>query len=53
MLRKLRKAGASESACAWLESYLSQHQQVVKFRNTVSNPLPLRLGYRKDPSWVR
>ena len=53
MLRKLRKAGVSESACAWLENYLSQHQQVAKFQNTVSDPLPLRLGYRKDPSWAR
>ena len=41
MLRKLRKAGVSESACAWFESYLSQRQQVVKFQNTVSDPLPL------------
>ena len=41
MLRKLRKAGASESACAWFESYLSQCQQVVKFQNTVSDPLPV------------
>ena len=44
MLRKLRKAGVSESACAWFESYLSQRQQVVKFQNTVSDPLPLRVG---------
>ena len=41
MIRKLRKAGVSESACAWFESYLSQRQQVVKFENTVSDPLPL------------
>ena len=41
MIRKLRKAGVSESACAWFESYLSQRQQVVKFQNTVSDPLPL------------
>ena len=41
MRRKLRKAGLSESACAWFESYLSQRQQVVKFQNTVSDPLPL------------
>ena len=41
MIRKLRKAGLSESACAWFESYLSQRQQVVKFQNTVSYPLPL------------
>ena len=41
MLRKLRKSGVSESACAWFESYLSQRQQVVKFQNTVSDPLPL------------
>ena len=44
MLRKLRKAGVSESACAWFESYLSQRQQVVKFQNTVSDPLSLRVG---------
>ena len=44
MLRKLRKAGVSESACAWFESYLSQRQQVVKFQNTVSDPLPLTVG---------
>ena len=41
MLRKLRKAGVSESACAWFESYLSQRQQVVKSQNTVSDPLPV------------
>ena len=44
MLRKLRKVGVSESACAWFESYLSQRQQVVKFQNTVSDPLPLTVG---------
>ena len=44
MIRKLRKAGVSESACAWFESYLSQSQQVVKFENTVSDPLPLTAG---------
>ena len=47
MLRKLRKAGVSETACAWFESYLSQRQQVrqvVKFQNTVSDPLPLTVG---------
>ena len=44
MLRKLRKVGVSESACAWFESYLSQRQQVVKFQNTVSDPLPLTIG---------
>ena len=44
MLRKLRKAGVSESACAWFESYLSQRQQVVKFQNTVSDPLPVTVG---------
>ena len=44
MFRKLRKAGVSESACAWFESYLSQRQQVVKFQNTVSDPLPVTVG---------
>ena len=44
MLRKLRKAGVSESACAWFESYLSQRQQVVKFQNTVSAPLSVRVA---------
>ena len=44
MLRKIRKAGVSESACAWFESYLSQRQQVVKFQNTVSDPLPHTVG---------
>ena len=44
MLRKLRKSGVSESACAWFESYLSQRQQVVKFQNIVSGPLPLTVG---------
>ena len=44
MLRKLRSSGVSESACAWFESYLSQRQQVVKFQNTVSDPLSLRVG---------
>ena len=41
MLCKLRKAGVSESACAWFESYLSQRQQVVKIQDTLSSPLPL------------
>ena len=44
MLRKLRKVGVSESACDWFENYLSQRQQVVKFQNTVSDPLPLTIG---------
>ena len=44
MLCKLRKAGGSESACAWFESYLSQREQVVKIQNTVSGPLPLTVG---------
>ena len=44
MLRKLRKSGVSEPACAWFESYLSQRQQVVKFQNTVSDPLPVTVG---------
>ena len=44
MLRTLRKAGVSESGCAWFESYLSQRQQVVKFQNTVSDPLPVAVG---------
>ena len=44
MLRKLHKAGVSESACAWFQSYLSQRQQVVKFQNTVSDPLPRTVG---------
>lgn len=30
MLCKLRKAGVSETACDWFESYLSQRTQVVK-----------------------
>ena len=44
MLCKLRKSGVSESACAWFESYLSQRQQVVKFQNTVSDPLTVTVG---------
>ena len=44
MLRKLHKAGVSESARAWFQSYLSQRQQVVKFQNIVSDPLPLTVG---------
>ena len=48
IIRKLRRAGVSESACAQFESYLSQ-RQVVKFLI----PYPLRLEYRKDPSWAR
>ena len=47
MLCKLRKAGGSESACAWFESYLSQREQVVKIQNTVSDPLPLMVGVRQ------
>ena len=44
MLRELRKAGVSELACAWFESYLSQRQQVVKIQDTLSSPLPLTVG---------
>ena len=44
MLRKLRKVGLSELACAWFESYLSQRQQVVKIQDTLSSPLPLTVG---------
>ena len=44
MLCKLRKAGGSESACAWFESYLSQREQVVEIQNTLSDPLPLTVG---------
>ena len=44
MLCKLRKAGLSESACAWFESYLSQCQQVVKIQVTLSSPPPLTVG---------
>ena len=44
ILRKLRKAGVSESVRAWFKSYLSQRQQVVKFQNTVSDPLLLTAG---------
>ena len=44
MLCKLRKAGVSELACAWFESYLSQRQQVVKIQDTLSSPLPLTVG---------
>ena len=44
MLYRLRKAGVSESACAWFESYLSQRQQVVKIKDTLSSPLPLTVG---------
>ena len=47
MLCKLRKAGGSESACAWFESYLSRREQVVKIQNTVSDPLPLMVGVRQ------
>ena len=43
IIRKRCKAGVSESACACFESYLSQ-RQVVKFQNTVSDPLPLTVG---------
>lgn len=44
MLCKLRKAGVSESACAWFKSYLSSCKQFVKIQNTVSNPLPVTVG---------
>ena len=44
MLYRLRKAGVSESASAWFESYLSQRQQVVKIQDTLSSPLPLTVG---------
>ena len=44
MLCKLRKAGVSETACAWFESYLSQRTQVVKIQNTLSHPLPVTVG---------
>jgi len=44
MLFKLCKAGVSETACAWFESYLSQRIQVVKIQNTSSHPLPVTVG---------
>ena len=44
MLCKPRKAGVSESACAWFESYLSHRQQAVKIQDTLSSPLPLTVG---------
>ena len=44
MLCKPRKAGVSETGCAWLESYLSQRKQVVKITNTLSDPLLLTAG---------
>ena len=40
MLCKLGKAGVSESACAWFESYLSQCERVVKIQDTLPNPYP-------------
>ena len=37
MLYKLCRAGVSEPACAWFESYLSQCEQVVKIQDTLSS----------------
>jgi len=44
MLCKLRKAGVSETASAWFESYLSQRIKVVKIQNTLSHSLPVMVG---------
>ena len=44
MLYKLCRAGVSEPACAWFESYLSQCEQVVKIQDTLSSPLHLTVG---------
>ena len=48
MLCRLRKAGVSELACAWFESYLSQRQQVVKIQDTLSSPQPLTVGVPQE-----
>ena len=44
LLLKLRNMGVSDAARAWFESYLTQHNQVVKMVNTLSEPLPLTVG---------
>ena len=41
LLSKLRKIGVSTSAHKWFKSYLIDHSQVVKIKDTTSKALPL------------
>ena len=53
MLRKIRKAGVSESACAWFEAIYRNVIKSLNLRVLYLLPYRLLLGYRKDPSWAR
>ena len=44
LMSKLRSIRASNAACNWFESYLSQRNQVVNIANCISDPLPLTVG---------
>ena len=44
LLLKLKDVGASNTFFRWFHSYLSDRQQVVKIKSTLSEPLPLCSG---------
>lgn len=44
LIFKLRKYGVSGSLLAWIESYLSNRTQVVKFKNTLSQSVNVTSG---------
>ena len=44
LLLKLKDVGASNTCLQWFHSYLSDRQQVVKIKSTLSEPLPLCTG---------
>ena len=44
LINKLYKLGVSFAACSWFLSYLSQHMQVVKMEDSLSEPLPMKAG---------
>ena len=43
-LRKIQSVGASTSALKWLNSYLTNRNQVVRIHSSVSDPLPVECG---------
>ena len=50
LLLKLKDVGASNTCLQWFHSYLSDRQQVVKIKSTLSDPLLLCTGVPQG-SW--
>ena len=44
LINKLHKLGISFAVCSWFLRYLSQHMQVVKIEDSLSEPLPWKAG---------